>query len=149
MEVILLENIKKLGSIGDRVKVKNGYGRNFLIKFNKAMIVNKENIEIFERKKSEFNKKNELEKNKAKDIFKLINNTKIQLRKEMTENGKLYGSVTPKEISKAINDAKNVEIQLNQIEIKEQIKSQGEYKIDINLHAEVQAKIEIEILPIA
>ena len=98
MEVILLENIKKLGSIGQKVNVKAGYARNFLLKNKKALLANKQNIEYFEKQKSEINKKNEIEKEKAKEVSKLINNVEFEIFKEAMENGQLYGAINIKEI---------------------------------------------------
>ena len=83
MEVILLENIKKLGSIGQKVKVKDGYGRNFLIKRNKALIANKKNMEIFKKQKDEINKKNEIEKSKSLEIAKKIKSLKFVIKNKL------------------------------------------------------------------
>ena len=99
MELILLENILNLGNIGDKVKVKNGYGRNFLLKQGKALRYNKENQEFVDKKKVELNKKNTELKNKYKEIAKLVNNKTFLFNKESKENGDLYGSIKPKEIT--------------------------------------------------
>ena len=148
MEVILLENIKKLGSIGQKVKVKDGYGRNFLIKRNKALIANKKNMEIFKKQKDEINKKNEIEKSKSLEIAKKIKSLKLVIKKEAMENSQLYGSVSVKEII-ALLDQSNVKISAEKIEIKNQIKSLGVHKIIINLHAEVQSSVDLEIKPVS
>ena len=148
MEVILLENIKKLGSIGQKVKVKDGYGRNFLIKRNKALIANKKNMEIFKKQKDEINKKNEIEKSKSLEIAKKIKCLKLVIKKEAMENSQLYGSVSVKEII-ALLDQSNVKISAEKIEIKNQIKSLGVHKIFINLHAEVQSSVDLEIKPVS
>ena len=148
MEVILLENIKKLGSIGQKVKVKDGYGRNFLIKNNKALIANKKNMEIFKKQKDEINKKNEIEKLKSLEIAKKIKSLKLVIKKEAMENSQLYGSVSVKEII-ALLDQSNVKISAEKIEIKNQIKSLGVHKIFINLHAEVQSSVDLEIKPVS
>ena len=145
MEVILLENIKKLGTIGQKVRVANGYARNFLLKKNKALLTTKENLEYFEKKKDEIQKKNEQEKQKALETLKKINSLKVTLKKEVMENGNLYGSVTVKEICAEIINVSKVEIKPEQIEIKKQIKAKGDYKLTVNLHAEVQAQIIVEI----
>ena len=102
MEIILLENILNLGNIGDKVSVKSGYGRNFLLKEGKALRFNKENEELVSKKKDELNKKNTETKNKFKDIAKLINNKNFTFNKESKENGELYGSIKPKEITNLI-----------------------------------------------
>ncbi len=148
MEVILLENIKKLGTIGQKVKVKDGYGRNFLIKKNKALLANKKNMEIFNKKKDEITKKNELEKAKSKEIAIKLKNLKLEIKKEAMENKQLYGSVSVKEIVNLLN-SNNIKISADKIEIKNQIKSLGTHKIYINLHAEVQSNVDIEIKPIS
>lgn len=148
MEVILLENIKKLGSIGQKVKVKDGYGRNFLIKKNKALLANKKNMEIFKKRKDEITKKNELEKAKSQEIAGKLRSLKLEIKKEAMENKQLYGSVSVKEIVNLLN-SNNIKISAEKIEIKNQIKSLGTHKVYINLHAEVQSNVDIEIKPIS
>ena len=106
MEIILLENIINLGAIGDKVKVKNGYGRNFLLKQGKALRFNKENQELVNKRKDELNTKNKEIKNKFKEIAKLINNKTFIFNKESKENGELYGSIKPKEITIMIKEKK-------------------------------------------
>jgi large subunit ribosomal protein L9 len=147
MQVILLENIKKLGTIGQKVEVNDGYARNFLIKNKKALLASKKNIEYFEKQKSEINKKNEIEKEKAKEISKSINNIELEIFKEAMDNGQLYGSINIKEIVSLIKNQKNVEISAEKIEIKGQIKSTGTFKVFVNLHAEVQATVSLNIKP--
>jgi len=147
MKVILLENIKKLGSIGQQVNVKDGFGRNFLLKKGKALLPTEENIAHFETKKAEIIKKNEIEKNKAIEISKELKSVKINIQKEIMENGNLYGSVTIKEICSAILSSSRVEIKPEQIELAANIKSQGEYKFIVNLHAEVQSEVLLEVSP--
>ena len=146
MEIILLENIKNLGKIGELVKVKRGYGRNFLIKYGKALIASKTNIDLVNTKKDELNKKNLEQKKSAKKIFDLINNTRCKFVKKSKENGELYGSVRPAELSKNLSDLKKVEIKPSQIDIAKEIKKIGTYEAKINLHAEIQAKIHIEVV---
>ena len=148
MEVILLENIKKLGTIGQKVKVKDGYGRNFLIKKNKALLANKKNMEIFNKRKDEITKKNELEKAKSNEIAIKLKSLKLEIKKEAMENKQLYGSVSVKEIVNLLN-SNNIKISADKVEIKNQIKSLGTHKIYINLHAEVQSSVDIEIKPIS
>ena len=104
MEIILLENILNLGNVGDKVRVKNGYGRNFLLKQGKALRFNKDNEEFVNKKKDELNKKNNELKNKFKSIAKLVNNKTFFFNKESKENGDLYGSIKPKEISTHIKE---------------------------------------------
>jgi len=147
MQVILLENIKKLGTIGQKVVVKDGYARNFLIKNKKALLANKKNLEYFEKQSEEIKRKNEIEKNKAKEIYKILNNIEIEIFKESMENGQLYGSISIKEIISSVKSNKQIEISAEQIEIKGQIKSTGVSKVYVNLHAEVQALINLNVKP--
>ena len=149
MQVILLENIKKLGNIGQKVNVKDGYARNYLLKNNKALLANKKNLEIFEKQKEEINKKNQIEKNKAEEVSKIIKNMEIVIKKEAMDNGQLYGSVPIKEIKNLIQEKKSLDIPADQIEIKGQIKKTGVSKIYINLHAEVQAVVNLNIQAIS
>ena len=145
MEVILLENIINLGNIGDKVVVKNGFGRNFLLKKGKALRFSKENLEYVSKKKNELNKKNTELKNKLKETAQIINNKVLMFNKECKENGELYGSIKPKEISAAIFDKMKVEVKPSQIVLKEDLNKTGTYKIDISFHSEVSAKISIKI----
>ena len=146
MEIILLENIKNLVKIGDLVNVKRGYGRNFLIKYGKALIASKSNIDLVNKKKDELNQKNLEQKKDAKKIFDIINNSRCKFVKKSKENGELYGSVRPAELSKNLSDLKKVEIKPSQIDIAKEIIKIGTYEAQINLHAEVQAKIHIEVV---
>ena len=145
MEIILLENIINLGNIGDKVKVKDGYGRNFLLKQGKALRFNKENQEFVSKKKDELNKKNIEIKNKFKEISKLVNNKTFIFNKESKENGDLYGSIKPKEITNLIRDKVKAEVSPSQIILKDELNKIGSYKVDINFHSEVKAVISIKI----
>jgi len=147
MQVILLENIKKLGAIGEKVTVKDGYARNFLLKNKKALVANKKNTEYFEQQKSEINKKNEIEKNKANETFQVLNNAELEIYKEAMENGQLYGSINIKEIVTLIKEQKNLDISAEKIETKGQLKNTGISKVFINLHAEVIAIINLNVKP--
>ena len=145
MQVILLENIKSLGKIGDIVKVERGYGRNYLIKFNKALNASKENIEIVNDKKKQLNKKDLEIKKEAKKDYEILNKKKYKVKKLVTENNELYGSIRPTEISKIIKEKENMNIQPSRIDLEKEIKSIGIYKSTINLHPEIQANILIEV----
>ena len=145
MERVLLENIKNLGQIGEVVKVKRGYGRNFLIKFGKALKASKENINLVNKKKVELNQKNLELKKSAKKILDIINRTNYKFSKRVKENGELYGSLKPLELSKAIENTHKIEIKASQIDLVKEIKKIGSYEAKINLHAEIQAKIHIEV----
>ena len=145
MEIILLENILNLGNIGDKVNVKNGYGRNFLLKQGKALRFNKENQDLVNKKKDELNKKNTETKNKFNEIAKLINNKTFTFNKESKENGELYGSIKPKEITNLIKEKVNADVSPSQIILKDDINKIGTFKADINFHSEVKANISIKI----
>lgn len=145
MEIILLENIFNLGKVGDKVNVKNGYGRNFLLKQGKALRFSEENEKYVIKQKDELNRKNTEIKNKFKDISKLINNKTFTFNRESKENGELYGSIKPKEITNLVKEKVNVEISPSQIILKENLNKIGLYKADINFHSEVKANITIKI----
>ena len=145
MEVILLENILKLGNIGDKVTVKNGYGRNFLLKQGKALRFTKQNLELVNKKKEELNKKNNEIKNKFIETVKLINNKTFTFYKESKENDELYGSIKPKEIANLIKEKSNADVGPSQIALKSELNKIGLYKVEINFHSEVKAIISIKI----
>ena len=145
MEIILLENILNLGNIGEKVTVKNGYGRNFLLKQGKALRFNKENQELVNKEKDELNKKNTKAKNKYKEIAKLVQNKIFTFNKESKENGELYGSIKPKEITNLIKEKANAEVSPSQIILKDDLNTIGIFKADINFHSEVKATISIKI----
>ena len=146
MEVVLLENIKNLGRIGDIVHVKRGHGRNFLIKYGKALKASKENIDHVNQKKAELNEKNLELKKSAKKIYDIINNQSYKFSKRAKENQELYGSIKPLELSKFIEDSNKIKIKPSQIDFVSEIKKVGSYEAKINLHAEVQARIHIEVV---
>tara|TARA_B110000495_G_C22634146_1_gene376992 strand:+ start:139 stop:594 length:456 start_codon:yes stop_codon:yes gene_type:complete len=145
MQVILLENIMKLGKIGDQVEVKNGFGRNYLLRQGKALRASKENLEFVSKKKSELNKKNEDAKKLFKEIAAKISNKTLKFNKESKENGELYGSIKPKEVSNAFKTILEVEINPSQIDLRQEIKQIGKYKINVNLHAEVTAIVNLHV----
>ena len=145
MEIILLENILNLGNIGDKVTVKSGYGRNFLLKKGKALRFNKENEELVSKKKDELNKKNTEAKNRFKEIAKIIDNKTFIFTKESKENGELYGAIKPKEITNLIKEKVNAEVSPSQIILKDDLNKIGIFKADINFHSEVKANISIKI----
>ena len=145
MEVILLENIKNLGNVGDVVNVKRGHGRNFLIKYGKALNASKENIAFVNKKKSELNEKNITLKKNAKKIYDIINDKKYKFSKQAKDNDELYGSIKPKEISRNIEEIDKIQIKPSQIDINSEITKTGTYNAKINLHAEIIATIHIEV----
>ena len=146
MEVVLLENIKNLGNIGDVVNVKRGHGRNFLIKYGKALQASKTNIDLVNVKKAELKEKNISLKKDAKKIYDFINKKKYKFTKRAKDNNELYGSIKPKEISKTIGIIDNAEIKPSQIDLAKEINKIGLYEVKINLHAEIQAIIHIEVV---
>ena len=146
MDVVLLENIKNLGKIGDVVNVKRGHGRNFLIKYGKALKASKVNIDLVNKKKEELNEKNISVKKDAKKIFDVINKKNYKFAKRAKDNNELYGSIKPRELSKTIESLDKIEIKPSQFDLSKEINKIGSYEAKINLHAEVQAKIHIEVV---
>ena len=146
MQVILLENIKNLGKIGDIVIVKRGHGRNFLIKFGKALKASRDNVDLVKKKKEDINPKNLAYKKEAKKIFDIINNKKYKFSKRAKDNGELYGSIKPKELSKTIENIDKIKIKPSQIDLSNEINKIGSYEAKINLHAEILANIHIEVV---
>ena len=146
MEVVLLENIKSLGNIGDVVNVKRGHGRNFLIKYGKALKASKINIDLVNKKKAELNEKNITLKKNAKKIFDIINKKNYKFAKRTKDNNELYGAIKPRELSKTIESLDKIEIKPSQFDLDKEINKVGSYEAKINLHAEVQAEIHIEVV---
>ena len=145
MKVILLENLKRIGSIGEIIDVKRGFARNFLIANKKALYASKENIKQVEKIKSELSKKDNEKKQEAKTISEKINKKEYSVKKLSTENKELYGSVKPTEISKLIFEKSNIEIKPSMIQPINEIKSLGKFKVKITLHSEVDAEITIDV----
>tara|TARA_B100001063_G_scaffold92476_1_gene86183 strand:- start:136 stop:594 length:459 start_codon:yes stop_codon:yes gene_type:complete len=145
MKVILLENIKRIGSIGEIIDVKRGYARNFLISNKKALYASKENIVQVEKIKSELSKKDNDKKKEAKIIFDQINKKNYKVKKLSTENNELYGSVKPTEISKLIQENDKIDIKPSMIQPINEIKALGNFKVKISLHSEVDAEIIISV----
>tara|TARA_B110000196_G_scaffold312076_1_gene316838 strand:+ start:249 stop:707 length:459 start_codon:yes stop_codon:yes gene_type:complete len=146
MKVILLENIRRIGSIGDIIDVKRGFARNYLIANNKALYASNENIKQVEKIKADLGKKDLAKKKTAKEIFEKINKKEYSIKKLSTENNELYGSVKPTEISKIILNADKVDVMPSMIQLTKEIKSLGKFIVKINLHYEIQAEINIEVL---
>ena len=146
MKVILLENIRKIGSIGEIIDVKRGFARNYLIAKKKALYASKENIKEVEKIKSALGKKDLEKKKEAKQIFEKINNKIFSIKKLSTENDELYGSVKPTEISKIILENIKIDINPSLIQLMNEIKALGKFKVKINLHSEIQAEISINVV---
>ena len=145
MKVILLENVKRIGSIGQVIDVKRGFARNYLIANRKALYASKENIKEVEKIKTDLSKKDNEKKKEASQIAEQINGKEYQVKKLSTENNELYGSVKPTEIAKLILDKNNIEIKPSMIQPVEEIKSLGKFKVKISLYSEVDAEISIEV----
>ena len=146
MKIILLENLRKIGSIGDIINVKRGFARNYLIAKKKALYASKENIKEVEKIKLELDKKDLEKKREAKQIFEKINGKIFSVKKLSTENNELYGSVKPTEISKVILETVKLDIKPSLIQLTNEIKALGVFKVKINLHSEVQAEISIKVV---
>tara|TARA_A100001388_G_C28623658_1_gene428807 strand:- start:120 stop:578 length:459 start_codon:yes stop_codon:yes gene_type:complete len=145
MKVILLENLKKIGSIGEIIDVKRGFARNFLISKNKALYASKENISKVEKIKSELSKKDNDKKKEAKKIFEKIDKKEYKIKKLSTENNELYGSVKPTEISKLILEKDKLDIKPSMIQPIKEIKTIGKFDVKISLHSEIDAEIIIDV----
>ena len=145
MELILLENISNLGKIGEKVIVRNGFGRNFLLKKGKAVRYNKQNQEIVNKKKDELIKKNNEIKGKFELVSKQINNKSFIFNQECKENGELYGSIKPKQITNLIKEKMNLDVAPSLLVLKDDLNKIGSYNIEINFHSEVKANIIIKI----
>jgi len=145
MKVILLENVKRVGSIGEVIDVKRGYARNFLIANKKALYASKENILEVEKIKTDLSKKDSEKKKEAIQISEKINNKEYSVKKLSTENNELYGSVKPTEIAKLIQEENNINIKPSMIQPIDEIKSLGKFKVKVSLHSEVDAEISISV----
>ena len=148
MKVILLENIIKIGSIGDIIDVKRGFARNYLISSKKALYASKENIKEVEKIKKDLDNKDQEKKKNAKNIFEKINKKEYFVKKLSTENNELYGSVKPTEISKLILELDKIEIKPSMTQLVKEIKSLGIFNVKVNLHSDVQAEISIKVSPL-
>ena len=146
MKIILLENVRKVGSIGDVIDVKRGFARNYLISKKKALFASKENIKEVQKIKNELSKKDLEKKKDAKLIHEKIQKKEYQIKKLATENKELYGSVKPTEISKIIKEIEKVEINPSLIQPLKEIKSIGTFKVVLNLHSEIQSEVSIKVI---
>ena len=146
MKVILLENLRKIGSIGEIIEVKRGFARNFLIANKKALYASKENVAEVEKIKTELGKKDIEKKKAAQKISEQINGKEYEIKKLSTENKELYGSVKPTEISKLILENQKIDIQPSMIQPITEIKSLGKFKVKIILHSEIESEITINVI---
>ena len=146
MKVILLENVRKVGSIGDVIDVKRGFARNYLISKKKALFASKENIKEVDKIKQELSTKDQKKKKEAKNIQEKLQNKEFEVKKLSTENKELYGSVKPTEIAKILAEKEKIEINPSMIQPVKEIKSIGTFKVVLNLHSEVQSEISIKVI---
>ena len=146
MKVILLENVRKVGSIGDIIDVKRGFARNYLISKKKALFASKENIKEVDKIKQELSTKDQKKKKEAKNIQEKLQNKEFEVKKLSTENKELYGSVKPTEIAKILAEKEKIEINPSMIQPVKEIKSIGTFKVILNLHSEIQSEISIKVV---
>ena len=146
MKVILLENLRRIGSIGEIIDVKRGFARNFLIATKKALYASKENIAEVEKIKSELGKKDTEKKKEAQKISEQINGKEYEIKKLSTENKELYGSVKPTEIAKLLQENNKLDVKPSMIQPTTEIKSIGKFKVKIILHSEVESEITINVV---
>ena len=145
MEIILLQKINKLGNIGDTVKVKPGFGRNFLIPSGKALRATKENKEIFENTKTKLLEENKEAIEKAEKTRAEVEGLNLVVVRSASDTGMLYGSVTTRDLSKLINEH-GVTLSRKQISLENPIKELGVFNLRIILHPEVETKIELRVV---
>jgi large subunit ribosomal protein L9 len=146
MKIILLENVRKVGSIGDVIDVKRGFARNYLISKKKALFASKENIKEVGKIKQELSKKDQEKKKEAKIIQEKLQNKEFEVKKLSTENKELYGSVKPTEIAKILVEKEKIDINPSMIQPVKEIKSLGTFKVILNLHSEIQSEISIKVV---
>ncbi len=147
MKVVLLENLSNLGSIGEIISVYRGYARNFLIPQKKALFASEKNIKDVDKIKSDLNKKDQEKRKSAKEIADKLKDKTFEVKKLVTENKELYGSVKPTEISKILKEKENIELSSSLIQPVKEIKSVGEFKVILNLHSEIESFIKIKVVP--
>ena len=147
MKVVLLENLRNLGNIGEIINVKRGFARNFLIPQRKALFASEKNIKDVDKIKSDLNKKDQEKKKVAKDIAEKLKGKILEIKKLVTENKELYGSVKPTEISKILKEKENIDLSSSLIQPVKEIKSVGEFKVILNLHSEIESSIKVKVVP--
>tara|TARA_Y100001935_G_C17279616_1_gene496698 strand:+ start:704 stop:1162 length:459 start_codon:yes stop_codon:yes gene_type:complete len=147
MKVVLLENLRNLGNIGEIINVKRGFARNFLIPQKKALFASEKNIKDVDKIKSDLNKKDQEKKKAAKDIAEKLKGKILEIKKLVTENKELYGSVKPTEISKILKEKENIDLSSSLIQPVKEIKSVGEFKVILNLHSEIESSIKVKVVP--
>ncbi|PWG03644.1 50S ribosomal protein L9 [Sphingosinicella humi] len=144
MDVILLERIEKLGAIGDVVKVKNGYARNFLLPRGKALRANEANRKVFEANREKIEAENAERRKAAEKDSKSIEGVKIQLIRQASNAGALYGSVSARDLAEAL-EAQGHKVAKNQIVLDRPIKAIGVQDVKVSLHPEVSVMIQVNV----
>ena len=147
MKIVLLENLRKLGSIGEIINVNRGYARNFLIPQKKALFASDRTIKEVEKIKSELSKKDQQKRKAAKEMSEKLKNKIFEVRKLVTENKELYGSVKPTEISKLLKEKENIDLSSSLIQPLTEIKTVGEFKVTLSLHSDIETLIKIKVIP--
>ncbi|MFC3909284.1 50S ribosomal protein L9 [Legionella dresdenensis] len=146
MQVILLEKVRNLGSLGDKVDVKPGYGRNFLIPQSKAVFATPENIKLFEERRADLEKKAQQNLATAEQRAAKLNDTTVTIAAMASDEGKLYGSVSASEIKEALKE-KSIEVSKREIVMPQgPIHSIGDYVVEIHVHSDVIAKLQVQIV---
>lgn len=146
MQVILLEKVRNLGSLGDKVEVTAGYGRNYLIPQNKAVYATEQNVIAFEKRRAELEKKEQQTLSAAEQRAAKLNDTTVVIAAQASDEGKLYGSVGPNEIKEALKE-KSLDVSKREIVMSEgPLHSVGQYIVDIHVHSDVIAKLQVEVI---
>jgi len=144
MEIILLERVRHLGQMGDVVKVKPGYARNFLLPQGKALRANKDNLALFEAQKAQLQAKNEAERQAAQSEAAGMEGVRITLIRNASETGHLYGSVSTRDIAGALAEQGH-KISHNQVILQHPIKTLGLHEVLLHLHAEVEVAVSVNV----
>lgn len=145
MEVILLENIRRLGKLGETVKIKDGFGRNFLLPRGKALRANDANKKVFEERRAVIEKENAERLQEAQKVAKKLEGLIVPILRQASEDGRLFGSVSPVDIVKAVKDEKKVELQRNMVTLANPIKNIGIQPINVVLHSDLVLQVHINV----
>lgn len=145
MQVILLESIAKLGKVGDEVRVKNGFGRNFLVPQGKALRATNENRKVFEARRAEIEKENDAKKSEAEKIAKKLEGQFLVITRQAAEDGHLYGSVTSRDVAQGASKLAATQIDAKQVHINKPIKTVGVYSIPVSIHADVDLAVNVSV----
>ena len=144
MKVILTTNLKKLGKVGDSVKVKDGYARNYLLPKKMALRENKKNLEYYENIKEDIKKNEEQKKEEANNLLSKIKKLNISFTKEADENGQLYGSISKREILNYLSE-NDIKIHSDDLKIEKPIRNIGEHEIEVNPYTDLKELIKITV----